>query len=135
METVHISVRDGEIQDAGSWLYAWLPVGRSEVVYVGGTGLPPVVRAWLHLHHDDPSVARMAHRYPEAATQPMEVIAFRLPESIDRREAKEELIRQLHKLGKLAADYVGEQPDEAIASDQLRDSVGAIVSLLADVAK
>ena len=135
METVHISVRGGVIQDAGSWLYAWLPAGRSDVVYVGGTGLPPVVRAWLHLHHDDPTVARVAHRYPEAATEPMEVIAFRLPEHVDRREAKAELIRQLHSRGKLAADYVGDQPDQGTAPAGLRDTIGAIVNRLVDVNK
>lgn len=130
MEAVIISVHDGEIQNAGSWLYAWRLVGRTEVVYVGGTGLPPDVRAWLHLHHDDPSVARIAHRYPAAATEPMEVIAFRLPESVHRSEAKAELIRQLQIHGKLAADYVGDQPDEAAPSDQLRDTVGTIVNHL-----
>ena len=47
----------------------------------------------------DPSIARVANLYPAAATQPLDVLAFRLPDSVDRHEAKAELIRQLHNLG------------------------------------
>jgi hypothetical protein len=70
----------------------------------------------------------IAHRYPGVATEPVEVIAFRLPESVDRREVKAKRIRQLHSLGKLATQYVGDQPDGAAASDPLRNTVGALVS-------
>ncbi len=57
----------------------------------------------------------------------MDVIAFRLPDIVDRAQAKAELIRQLHSLGKLADDYVGDEPDDAKPSDELRETVGSIV--------
>lgn len=126
----HISVRDGQIHDAGSWLYAWLTAARTEVVYVGGTGLPPVVRASLHLYHDDTSVARIAHRYPQATTEPVEVLAFRLPDDVDRHEAKAEIIRQLHALGTLSTDYVGDRPDRGKASEQVQKRVAEVVRQL-----
>jgi hypothetical protein len=127
MDVVHISVREGEIQDAGSWLYVWVPTGRPEVIYVGGTGLPPVLRAWLHLHHDDPSVARIADRYPGAATESLEVVACRLPDDLDRPTAKAELISQLHQRQLLAADYVGDPPGGSEVSERVRRCVEAVV--------
>jgi hypothetical protein len=64
----------------------------------------------------------------------MDVIVFRLDDGVDRGEAKAELIRQLHSAGMLAADYVGDQPDQASASDQLGDIAGAIVGHLVRLA-
>src|SRR6185312_6057985 len=96
METFHVRMVKGAVHDAGSWLYVWIPTARTEVVYVGGTGLHPLIRAWLHLHGEDPAVARVAHRYPAALSDSREVLAFRLADGVDRPSAKAELIRQLH---------------------------------------
>lgn len=133
METMHLSVRDGAIHDAGSWLYVWVPTGRGDVVYVGGTSLPPAVRTWLHLNHEDPAIARVAHRYPGAATESLEVLACRLPDEVDRREAKAELIRRLHDLELLAAGYVGDPAEPGEAPDPVRLSVDAVVAHLTTV--
>ena len=60
-----LRVRAGELEAQGSWIYAWLRVGAERpVVYVGATGLHPATRAWLHLHHEDPDVGRVAAAYP-----------------------------------------------------------------------
>ena len=61
-----LRVRGGELAGTGSWVYVWLRAGERDhpVVYVGGTGLPPAVRTWLHLHDSDPDVGRLAARYP-----------------------------------------------------------------------
>jgi hypothetical protein len=130
METVRVSIRDGEVHDAGSWLYIWVPTGRAEVLYVGGTGLPPALRTWLHLHHEDPAIARVAQRYPAAATKSLEIIAFRLPETVDRPSAKAELIRQLHDQELLAPEYVGDPLSRVDVPDQVRSLVRTMVSHL-----
>jgi hypothetical protein len=62
-----LHVRNGEIVEDGSWVYLWLrPDHRQRVIYVGATGLPPAVRTWLHLHHEDPEIGRVASGYPAA---------------------------------------------------------------------
>jgi hypothetical protein len=132
METVQISFRDGQVHDARSWLYVWWSVTRAEVVCVGATGLPPVLRAWLHLHDDDPEVARMADRYPEALTEPLEVIAFRLPDELARPAAKAELIRRLDRNRLLGRGYVGDKPGQTEATDHLGTIVNEMVEYVVD---
>jgi len=111
VQTVRVSVRDGVIQDAGSWLYVWRRDVDGDVVYVGATGMVPAVRTWLHLQGDTPSVARVRNRYEGALTEALEVIAFRLPGDVARREAKIELVRQLSDGGLLSDVYVGDPPE------------------------
>src|SRR5581483_7221097 len=92
-----LRVRDGELAGSGSWVYAWLKADRPRrpVVYVGGTALPPVVRAWLHLHDPDPDVGRMAARYAELARQPLDVLAFAVPPALARPAVRDALIASL----------------------------------------
>jgi hypothetical protein len=110
VEVVRIKVRKGEIVEAGSWLYVWRRTDDGGVMYVGSTATPPALRTWLHLHGDDPAVARVRHRYEGALEGDFEVVAFRLPDHASRREAKDELIRQLDDSDMLAASYVGDRP-------------------------
>lgn len=82
MEVVRIKVRGGEIVDAGSWLYVWRHADDGRVVYVGSTDAPPALRTWLHLHGDDPAIARVRHRYGGAMGEALDVVAFRLPDHV-----------------------------------------------------
>ena len=110
-------VRDGEIADARSWVYAWLRVGGDQrVVYVGATGLPPGTRAWLHLHDPNPDIGRIAARYPAAGDEPLDVVAVRIPDGASRQEVKSLLTARLAEEGLLSKDYVGDPPEDAAAS-------------------
>jgi hypothetical protein len=107
-------IRDGEVADAGSWVYAWLRVGGDRrVVYVGATGLPPGTRAWLHLHDPNPDIGRIAARYPAARNEPFDVVAVRMPDGVSRQEAKSVLTARLAEEGLLSEHYVGDPPDAA----------------------
>ncbi len=128
METIHLSVRDGEIDDAGSWLYVWALTGRAAVIYVGATSLPPALRAWLHLHHSEPSVARIADRFAGALAESFEVIACTIPGDLPRREAKAELISQLDRRHMLAEGYLGDPPDQLPRSEHIRRCIHAVVA-------
>jgi hypothetical protein len=89
-EFVVVHVRDGEIADAGSWVYAWLDRGADfAVVYVGATGLDPATRIWLHLHDPDPDIGRMAARFDRLATTDLDVLAMRVPDEISRADVRD----------------------------------------------
>jgi hypothetical protein len=106
-----LHVRDGELVEEGSWVYVWLrPVDERRVIYVGGTGLPPAARTWLHLHSEDPKIARIAFGYPAAGgdlNEPLEVRAFRVPDGVPRRAVRDVLIARLAAAGELSPLYCG----------------------------
>jgi hypothetical protein len=131
-DTVVIHVRDGEIADAGSWVYTWLRVGGDRrVVYVGATGLQPETRAWLHLHDPNPDVGRIAARYPMVAEERLEVFAIRLPEGISRQETKLALTAGLAEAELLSERYVGDSPiDIAATGPDVAQHVERLVSLV-----
>lgn len=64
LEEQVVAIRDGEIVDTGSWVYAWQRPHTGEIVYVGATRLSPAVRCWLHLEAADPNVARSGTSIP-----------------------------------------------------------------------
>jgi hypothetical protein len=107
-----LRVRAGELADPGSWVYLWLRSGerRRPVVHVGATGLPPVVRTWLHLHDADPDVGRLVARYPDLATDDLDVLVFAVPDHLSRATVKAALVRHLSGEGLLAENYVGDPP-------------------------
>ena len=106
-----LRVRRGELEGAGSWIYAWLRCeGDRKVVYVGSTGLHPATRAWLHLNDPDPAIGRVAARLPGVATEPLDVLALRLPPHVSRQDAKAALIERLAELDLLSPDYAGDSP-------------------------
>lgn len=110
-EVVSLSVREGELVDAGSWIYAWVRLGGDRrVVCAGSTGLHPAARAWLHLHDPDPGVGRVRALFPEAASEPLDVLALRLPPHVDRAAARAALIVRLREAGLLSERYVGDPP-------------------------
>jgi len=88
-----VKIKDGDLVEKGSWVYVWIRFGETtEVVYVGATGLPPQVRAWLHLHEEDPRVGRVRAERPDALQGELVVHAFRLDASLDRRRVKNALV-------------------------------------------
>jgi hypothetical protein len=111
-----LHVRDGELVEEGSWVYVWLrPAGERRVIYVGGTGLPPAARTWLHLHHEDPEIARIAARYPAAGgdlNEPLEVRALPVPNGVPRGAVRDVLIARLAAAGELSPLYCGFPPVE-----------------------
>ncbi len=88
-------IRDGVLADEGSWLYVWRRPDTGEIVYVGTTGLPPVVRAWLHINDNDPSIGRIRAVQPDALSGDIVVHAFRVRPDLDRRDVKRALLRLL----------------------------------------
>ena len=61
-----------------------------------------MVRAWLHLHHDDPDLGRVRARYASALSGRLSVHAFRLHQSLDRQEVKNAVVALLHGEGQAA---------------------------------
>jgi hypothetical protein len=104
-EFLVVNVRDGEIADAGSWVYAWLECAADfAVVYVGATGLDPSTRMWLHLNDPDPDVGRMAARFERLATTELDVLAMRVPNEISRADVRDAIGARLEADGLLAPD-------------------------------
>ncbi len=93
-------------------MYAWLRAnGDRAVVYVGATGMHPATRAWLHLHDLNPDIGRVAARYPESSSEPLDVIAVRLPGDVQRQEVKQAVIDRLAGHQLLSDGYVGDPPN------------------------
>ncbi|ACZ83138.1 hypothetical protein [Streptosporangium roseum] len=120
-DLVELRIRGGELTDSGSWIYVWLLEGR--VIYIGTTGLPPEVRTWLHLHDPDPDIGRVKARYPGIGTDSLDVVAFRLPESMPRSEVKVAVIAHLSAMGLLSEHYVGDPPQRTSIGDGLSSLV------------
>jgi hypothetical protein len=89
------------------------------VIYVGTTGLPPEVRTWLHLHDPNPDIGRVKARYPGLGADSLDVIAFRLPDSMPRSEIKATVIAHLSAIGLLSEHYVGDPPQHKSIGDEL----------------
>lgn len=125
-----LRVRGGELADTGSWVYVWVKAGtrESSVIYVGGTGLPPAVRTWLHLHDDDPDVGRLAARYSGLAREDLDVLAIRVPEHLARRLIKAAVIQRLHRHGLLAEQYVGDPAGSQPAPDDVVEAAERVVA-------
>lgn len=113
-----ISVRNGQVQPSGSWLYVWVDSGSGEVAYVGGTGFDPELRAYLHVTSDGPQVGRVRAKVSRYDERDFDVLAFELAEAIDRSAAKEALLARLAGAG---------ASDERI---DVRDLTDAIVRAL-----
>jgi hypothetical protein len=104
-EFVVVQVRDGDFQDAGSWVYAWIDED-GLVVCVGATGLDPRTRVWLHLHDGDPDVGRMAARFERLPTSRLEILAMRVPGEVSRADVRDALGERLAEEGLLADDAI-----------------------------
>jgi hypothetical protein len=106
-EFLVVHVRDGEIADAGSWVYAWLERGADfAVVYVGATVLHPATRMWLHLNDPDPEIGRMAARFDRLAAAQLDVLAMRVPDEISRADVRDAVAARLEAERLLAADAI-----------------------------
>ncbi|MCR2814594.1 hypothetical protein [Microbacterium jiangjiandongii] len=99
-----IPVRKGQVRPTGSWLYVWVEVGSGAVAYVGGTGFDPELRAYLHVASEDPRLGRVRASVPHYDDRDFDVLAFALPEGVDRGHAREALIARLSAAGDDAAD-------------------------------
>ena len=123
-----LRVRGGELESGAQWVYAWLtPDG---VVYVGATALHPETRTWLHLHHDDPEVGRMRARYAELAAEELEVLAFELPDGVDRQQVRHGAVAQLAERGRLSGRQVCDPASPAAPQPETDRFVEAIEARL-----
>lgn len=128
---ISLQIRDGELADTGSWVYVWLRPGWDRpVIYVGGTGLPPVVRTWLHLHDPDPGIGRVAARYGDLSAEPLDVLAFELPPSLPRPTVKAAAIQRLHTENLLAQRYVGDPPAPIDVTDEVTAIVDRVLAAI-----
>jgi hypothetical protein len=106
-----LRVKEGELESGDQWVYAWL--ASDGVVYVGATALHPETRTWLHLHHDDPEVGRMRARFPDLASEDLDVLAVELPEDVDRQRVRHGAVALLAERGRLSPRQVCDPPLEA----------------------
>ena len=95
---------------------------RDGVVYVGATTLHPATRTWLHLHDEDPNVGRMRARYPELADEELDVLAFELPDGVDRQQVRHGAVARLAERGLLSDRHVCDPPREAEPSAETQRS-------------
>jgi hypothetical protein len=125
-------VRDGELVEDGSWVYVWLRSAEERwVVYVGGTGLAPATRTWLHLHHDDPEIGRIKSAYPAAGGdlgEALEVHAFRMPNGVPRRAVRDAVIRRMAEAGVLSPHYCGFPAVEADETPEVATVAGMVIA-------
>jgi hypothetical protein len=104
-EFVVLRVRNGELTDSGTWVYAWIDQA-GLVVYVGATGLDPRTRVWLHLHDADPDTGRMAARFERLSETQLDVLAMQVPGELARAEVRDLLGARLADEGLLAEDAI-----------------------------
>ena len=121
-----LRVRDGELIDQGSWVYAWLAA--DGVVYVGGTGLHPATRTWLHLHDENPEVGRMRARYAALPDEALDVVVMELGAHVDRQVVRHGSVRRLEGRGLLSPRHVCDPPPElgpSVDADRFVELVAA----------
>lgn len=94
-----VAVRRGHVQPSESWLYVWIDVASGAIAYVGGTGFDPELRAYLHVRSEDPQLGRVRATVPHYDERDFDVLAFALPDGVDRPAAKQALIAHLAEGG------------------------------------
>ena len=104
-EFVVLPVREGELADAGNWVYAWVDQA-GLVVYVGATGLHPHTRVWLHLHDPGPEIGRVAARFGRLAESELDIHAMSVPDEVSRADVRDALGVRLADEGLLADDAI-----------------------------
>jgi len=104
-EFVVLPVREGELANAGNWVYAWVDQA-GLVVYVGATALDPHTRVWLHLHDPDPDIGRMAARFGRLAESELDILAMSVPDGVSRADVRDALGARLADEGLLADDAI-----------------------------
>ncbi len=114
-EFVVLHVRDGELTDEENWVYTWVDE-TGLVVYVGATGLDPHTRVWLHLHHADPDVGRIAAGFERLPTAELDVLAMVVPEEVSRADVRDALGVLLADEGLLAEDAITDHLQLPLAS-------------------
>ena len=119
-----VRVREGELEHGPQWVYAWL--AHDGVVYVGATALHPETRTWLHLHHDDPQIGRMRARFEGLAAEELDVVAFELPDDVDRQQVRHGAVTELGARGLLSERQVCDPPLEVAPSPVTERFVAAI---------
>lgn len=97
-----VAVRNGLVQPSGSWLYVWIDLDTGVIAYVGGTGFDPELRAYLHVGSEDPQLGRVRATVPQFDERDFDVLAFELPDGVDRPAAKQALIARLAEAGEYA---------------------------------
>ena len=90
-----VAVRSGRVEPRGSWLYVWIDVATGAIAYVGGTGFDPELRAHLHVWSEDPQLGRVRAAVPQYDERDFDVLAFPLPNGVDRPAAKQALVDRL----------------------------------------
>lgn len=111
-------VNAGAFDDSGSWIYVW-KTEDGAVGYVGATWMPPRVRAWLHVHDDDPEIGRIRARHPELIERGVEVVAFELLGVIDRGQVREAL----------AAILAATEPDPSLPREVIEAAIAIAARL------
>lgn len=120
VEEQRFHVHRGVFDDDGSWVYVWR-TAEGEILHVGATGMPPRVRAWLHVNADDPDVGRLRAQHPQILDSPVDVLAFRLGSGPHRQQVKQALV----------AFLAGQEPDAGTPVDAIEAAV-AIAARIAE---
>jgi hypothetical protein len=107
------------------------PAEKRRVIYVGGTGLAPATRVWLHLHHDNPEIGRIKSAYPAAGGDlgdALDVHALRMPDGVTRRAVRDAVIGRLAEAGVLSPHYCGFPPVEADETPEVATLAGMVIT-------
>ncbi len=102
-----VRVEGGSVRPLGSWVYVWVDVDERAIVYVGGTGFDPELRAHLHVTSEDPDHGRVRATVPHHDERRFDVLAFPVPDHVERAKAKEALLAALSVRGLFVSDVGG----------------------------
>jgi predicted amino acid dehydrogenase len=119
-EILKFSVKQGHVTDGQGYVYCWFHPQDKQVMYVGATWMHPAARAELHLHGIDEAARKVGSHLQQAGVdinEAMQVIAFVVPEQMNRQTAKNALIQTLHAEQKLSFSYFGSEPQAINATD------------------
>ena len=84
------------------------------------------------MHEKDPEIGRIASRYPAAGgdlREPLDIVAFPVPEGVQRRAVRDALIARLAATGQLSALYCGFAP---IEQNDLGEDASAFAEVRSD---
>ena len=90
--TLSFEIRDGEVVQPGvSWVYVWKEASAAaKIVRIGATWLHPAARAAKHVGEGNPGK--------------IDVVAFAVPDGVDRGRARDFLAKALKESGCLAPE-------------------------------
>jgi hypothetical protein len=111
---ISLRVVDGHVAGEQMYVYCWQHPHDGKAMYVGATWLHPAARAELHLHGMEAEARVVGEKLAPLGIDPKEpltLLAFPVPDGMERQECRRALIAQLAQTQDLSAAYFGPAPE------------------------